>query len=53
LIEQEGSTKFNIRDTETGAAITFSLMGLEGVDTELDILDHSKTGPWGVFCTLD
>jgi len=31
-----------------GAALTYLLLDLEGVDTEPDILDDSKKGPWTV-----
>jgi hypothetical protein len=40
-----------IRDTIMGAAITYLLLKLEGVDTEPDILDESKKGPWVTFVT--
>eukprot|EP00962_Isochrysis_galbana_P056792 scaffold28924_cov146-Isochrysis_galbana.AAC.1 len=36
-----------------GAAITYLLLDLEGVDTEPDILDDGKKGPWTIFATAD
>eukprot|EP00962_Isochrysis_galbana_P008474 scaffold2342_cov136-Isochrysis_galbana.AAC.1 len=42
-----------IRDTDMGAAITYLLLDLEGVDTEPDILDDGKKGPWTIFATAD
>eukprot|EP00962_Isochrysis_galbana_P033751 scaffold11353_cov107-Isochrysis_galbana.AAC.1 len=36
-----------------GAAITYLLLDLEGVDTEPDILDDGKKGPWIVFANAD
>lgn len=52
-IAQEGPEKHDIRDTDLGGAITYCLMQLEGVDTEPDILDHSKKGPWAIFVNED
>eukprot|EP00962_Isochrysis_galbana_P036039 scaffold12388_cov122-Isochrysis_galbana.AAC.9 len=45
-IKQKGPTLREIRDTDMGAAITYLLLDLEGVDTEPDILDDGKKGPW-------
>eukprot|EP00962_Isochrysis_galbana_P003864 scaffold1084_cov114-Isochrysis_galbana.AAC.4 len=47
-IKQNGPTLREIRDTDMGAAITYLLLDLdlEGVDTEPDILDDGKKGPW-------
>mmetsp|Transcript_24679 Transcript_24679/g.79679 ORF Transcript_24679/g.79679 Transcript_24679/m.79679 type:complete len:127 (-) Transcript_24679:840-1220(-) len=42
-----------IRDTDMGAAITYLLLDLEGVDTEPDILDDGKKGPWTIFATAE
>eukprot|EP00962_Isochrysis_galbana_P034537 scaffold11709_cov145-Isochrysis_galbana.AAC.3 len=36
-----------------GAAITYLLLDLEGVDTEPDILDDGKKGPWTIFATAE
>eukprot|EP00962_Isochrysis_galbana_P006746 scaffold1816_cov134-Isochrysis_galbana.AAC.5 len=43
-IKQKGPTLREIRDTDMGAAITYLLLDLEGVDTEPDILDDGKKG---------
>jgi len=48
-IKQKGPTLREIRDTDMGAAITYLLLDLEGVDTEPDILDDGKKGPWTIF----
>eukprot|EP00962_Isochrysis_galbana_P000397 scaffold109_cov127-Isochrysis_galbana.AAC.1 len=32
---------------------TYLLLDLEGVDTEPDILDDGKKGPWTIFATAD
>jgi len=50
-IKQNGPTLREIRDTDMGAAITYLLLDLEGVDTEPDILDDGKKGPWTIFAT--
>eukprot|EP00962_Isochrysis_galbana_P056328 scaffold28246_cov120-Isochrysis_galbana.AAC.2 len=50
-IKQKGPTLREIRDTDMGAAITYLLLDLEGVDTEPDILDDGKKGPWTIFAT--
>jgi len=52
-IKQKGPTLREIRDTDMGAAITYLLLDLEGVDTEPDILDDGKKGPWTIFATAD
>jgi len=52
-IKQTGPTLREIRDTDMGAAITYLLLDLEGVDTEPDILDDGKKGPWTIFATAD
>eukprot|EP00962_Isochrysis_galbana_P029534 scaffold9442_cov117-Isochrysis_galbana.AAC.14 len=39
--QQKGPTLREIRDTDMGAAITYLLLDLEGVDTEPDILDDA------------
>jgi len=52
-IKQNGPTLREIRDTDMGAAITYLLLDLEGVDTEPDILDDGKKGPWTIFATAD
>jgi len=36
-----------------GAAITYLLLDVEGVDTEPDILDDGKKGPWTIFTNSD
>eukprot|EP00962_Isochrysis_galbana_P015975 scaffold4565_cov132-Isochrysis_galbana.AAC.1 len=36
-----------------GAALTYLLLELEGVDTEPDILDDGKKGPWTIFTNAD
>jgi len=36
-----------------GAAITYLLVDLEGVDTEPDILENGKKGPWTIFTNAD
>eukprot|EP00962_Isochrysis_galbana_P049790 scaffold21269_cov119-Isochrysis_galbana.AAC.3 len=36
-----------------GAALTYLLLELEGVDTEPDILDDGKKGPWIIFTNAD
>eukprot|EP00962_Isochrysis_galbana_P005113 scaffold1398_cov118-Isochrysis_galbana.AAC.1 len=51
--EQKGPTMREIRDTDMGAAITYLLLDLEGVDTEPDILDDGKKGPWTIFATAE
>eukprot|EP00962_Isochrysis_galbana_P041400 scaffold15200_cov111-Isochrysis_galbana.AAC.7 len=43
--KRKGPTLREIRDTDMGAAITYLLLDLEGVDTEPDILDDGKKGP--------
>eukprot|EP00962_Isochrysis_galbana_P017975 scaffold5174_cov118-Isochrysis_galbana.AAC.4 len=48
-----GPMLHEIRDTDMGAAITYLLLDLEGVDTEPDILDDGKKGPWTIFATAD
>eukprot|EP00962_Isochrysis_galbana_P040155 scaffold14521_cov121-Isochrysis_galbana.AAC.3 len=52
-IKQKGPTIREIRDTDMGAAITYLLLDLEGVDTEPDILDDGKKGPWTIFATAE
>eukprot|EP00962_Isochrysis_galbana_P017895 scaffold5151_cov125-Isochrysis_galbana.AAC.1 len=42
-IKQKGPVQ-EIRDTDMGAALTYLLLDLEGVDTEPDILDDGKKG---------
>jgi hypothetical protein len=49
--DQPFVTFVEIRDTVMGAAITYLLLESEGVDTEPDILDESKKGPWTSFVT--
>eukprot|EP00962_Isochrysis_galbana_P058631 scaffold31794_cov107-Isochrysis_galbana.AAC.15 len=48
-----GPTLYDIRDSDMGAAITYLLLELEGVDAELDILDDGKKGPWTIFSTSE
>jgi len=48
-IKQKGPTLREIRDTDMGAAITYLLLDLEGVDTEPDILDDGKKKVLGPF----
>jgi hypothetical protein len=50
-LKQKDQPFVEIRDTVMGAAITYLLLELEGVDTEPDILDKSKKGPWTSFVT--
>jgi hypothetical protein len=50
-LKQKDQPFIEIRDTIMGAAITYLLLELEGVDTEPDILDESKKGPWTSFVT--
>eukprot|EP00962_Isochrysis_galbana_P034386 scaffold11639_cov112-Isochrysis_galbana.AAC.2 len=52
-IKQNGPALREIRDTDMGAAITYLLLDLEGVDTEPDILDDGRKGPWTIFATAD
>eukprot|EP00962_Isochrysis_galbana_P029613 scaffold9490_cov128-Isochrysis_galbana.AAC.1 len=52
-IKQKGPTFREIRDTDMGAAITYLLLDLEGVDTDPDILDDGKKGPWTIFATAE
>jgi len=48
-----GPTLHDIRDSDMGAAITYLLLELEGVDAEPDILDEGKKGPWTIFSTSE
>jgi hypothetical protein len=51
-LKQKDHPFIEIRDTVImGAAITYLLLELEGVNTEPDILDESKKGPWTSFVT--
>eukprot|EP00962_Isochrysis_galbana_P021981 scaffold6513_cov125-Isochrysis_galbana.AAC.5 len=50
---QKGPVLQDIRDTDMGAAISYLLLELEGVDTEPDILDDGKKGPWTIFTNAD
>jgi hypothetical protein len=50
---QVGLDIHDIRDTDMGGAITYALLELEGVDTELDIDDIGKKGPWIIDATED
>jgi hypothetical protein len=52
-ISQTGPERHDIRDTDMGGAITYALMDLEGVDTEPDINDVGKKGPWIMYATED
>eukprot|EP00962_Isochrysis_galbana_P010623 scaffold2940_cov128-Isochrysis_galbana.AAC.5 len=52
-IKQMGPTLHDIRDSDMGAAITYLLLKLGGVDAEPDILDEGKKGPWTIFSTSE
>eukprot|EP00962_Isochrysis_galbana_P053307 scaffold24744_cov103-Isochrysis_galbana.AAC.1 len=53
--EDLGPTLHEIRDSDSdmGAAITYLLLELEGVDAEPDILDEGQKGPWTILSTSE
>jgi hypothetical protein len=48
-ISQVSPVLHDIRDTDMDGAITYALLELEGVDTEPDINDIGKKGPWVIY----
>jgi exonuclease III len=53
VIKQAGDNRGDIRDSEMAFAITQILHTLEGVNTEPDIMDDGRKGPWTIFVNED